>query len=216
MYQNILKDIYLKRCNLAIRALKANGFDAMYVDNSKDALRKVLSLIPEQAKVGIGGSVTIWGIGLLEAIKKQGNDIYAIEKWEGDLSLEEKYLVRKEALLSDIYLTSSNAITLNGQLVNVDGTGNRVAALIFGPKKTIVIAGANKIVDTLEDAFARIRSIACPLNAMRLNLKTPCALTGMCTDCNYSGRMCKVTVILDKKPNLSDITVVLVGESLGF
>jgi len=214
MDQSIFKDIYFKRCQLALTALKANGFKVIYADNSKEALDKVMSLIPREAKVGIGGSVTVRDIGLVEAIKKQNNPIFM--DWGKPLELKEKLKVRKEALTSDVYLTSSNAITLQGQLVNIDGTGNRVSAMIFGPKKVIVVAGVNKLVDTLDEALARIRNIAGPLNAKRLNLNTPCALTGKCTDCNSPDRMCKVTVILEKKPNLSDITIVLVGENLGY
>lgn len=214
MDQSIFKDIYFKRCQLALTALKANGFKVIYADNSKEALDKVMSLIPKEAKVGIGGSVTVRDIGLVEAIKKQNNPIFM--DWGKPLELKEKLKVRKEALTSDVYLTSSNAITLQGQLVSVDGTGNRVSAMIFGPKKVIVVAGANKLVGTLDEALARIKNIACPLNGKRLNLKTPCALTGKCTDCNSPDRMCKVTVILEKKPSLSDITIVLVGENLGY
>jgi len=214
MDQSIFKDIYFKRCQLALTALKANGFKVIYADNSKEALDKVMSLIPKEAKVGIGGSVTVRDIGLVESIVKQNNTIFM--DWGKPLELKEKLKVRKEALTSDVYLTSSNAITLQGQLVSVDGTGNRVSAMIFGPKKVIVVAGANKLVDTLDEALARIRNIAGPLNAKRLNLNTPCALTGKCTDCNSPDRMCKVTVILEKKPNLSDITIVLVGENLGY
>jgi L-lactate utilization protein LutB len=186
-----------------------------YADNAKEALDKVMSLIPKEAKVGIGGSVTIRDIGLVDAIEKQGNTIFM--DWGKPLELKEKLKKRRDALTSDIYLTSSNAITLQGQLVNIDGTGNRVSAMIFGPRKVIIIAGANKLVDTLDEAFARIRNIAGPLNGQRLNLKTPCAMTGKCTiDCDSPDRMCKVTVILEKKPTLSDITIVLVGESLGY
>lgn len=214
MDQNIFKDIYFKRCQLALTALKTNGFEVTYADNSKETLDKVMFLIPKEAKVGIGGSVTVRDIGLVEAIEKQGNTIFM--DWGKPLELKEKLKVRKEALTSDVYLTSSNAITLQGQLVNIDGTGNRVSAMIFGPKKVIIVAGANKLVDTLDEAFARIRNIAGPLNGKRLNLKTPCALTGKCTDCNSPDRMCKVTVILEKKPSLSDITIVLVGENLGY
>jgi len=214
MDQSIFKDIYFKRCQLALTALKANGFKVIYADNSKEALDKVMSLIPREAKVGIGGSVTVRDIGLVESIVKQNNTIFM--DWGKPLELKEKLKVRKEALTSDVYLTSSNAITLQGQLVSVDGTGNRVSAMIFGPKKVIVVAGANKLVGTLDEALARIKNIACPLNGKRLNLKTPCALTGKCTDCNSPDRMCKVTVILEKKPNLSDITIVLVGENLGY
>ena len=214
MDQNIFKDIYFKRCQLALTSLKANGFEVIYADNAKEALDKVMFLIPKEAKVGIGGSVTVRDIGLVEAIEKQGNTIFM--DWGKPLELKEKLKVRKEALNSDVYLTSSNAITLQGQLVNIDGTGNRVSAMIFGPKKVIIVAGANKLVDTLDEAFARIRNIAGPLNGRRLHLKTPCALTGKCTDCNSPDRMCKVTVILEKKPSLSDITIVLVGENLGY
>lgn len=214
MDQSIFKDIYFKRCQLALTALKANGFKVIYADNSKEALDKVMSLIPREAKVGIGGSVTVRDIGLVEAIEKQNNPIFM--DWGKPLELKEKLKVRKEALTIDVYLTSSNAITLQGQLVNIDGTGNRVSAMIFGPKKVIIIAGANKLVGTLDEALARIKNIACPLNGKRLNLNTPCALTGKCTDCNSPDRMCKVTVILEKKPSLSDITIVLVGENLGY
>jgi len=214
MDQSIFKDIYSKRCQLALTALKENGFEAIYADNSKEALDKVMFLIPKEAKVGIGGSVTVRDIGLVEAIEKQGNTIFM--DWRKPIELKEKLKVRKAALTSDVYLTSSNAITLQGQLVNIDGTGNRVSAMIFGPKKVIIVAGANKLVDTLDEAFARIRNITGPLNGKRLNLKTPCALTGKCTDCNSPDRMCNVTVILEKKPNLSDITIVLVGENLGY
>jgi len=214
MDQSIFKDIYFKRCQLALTALKANGFKVIYADNSKEALDKVMSLIPKEAKVGIGGSVTVRDIGLVEAIEKQNNPIFM--DWGKPLELKEKLKVRKEALTSDVYLTSSNAITLQGQLVNIDGTGNRVSAMIFGPKKVIVVAGVNKLVGTLDEALARIKNIACPLNGKRLNLKTPCALTGKCADCNSPDRMCKVTVILEKKPSLSDITIVLVGENLGY
>ncbi|MCJ7656609.1 MAG: lactate utilization protein [Candidatus Atribacteria bacterium] len=214
MDQNIFKDIYFKRCQLALTALKANGFEVLYADNSKEALDKVMSLIPKEAKVGVGGSVTVRDIGLVEAIERQGNTIFM--DWEKPIELKEKIKVRKEALTSDIYLTSSNAITFQGQLVNIDGTGNRVSAMIFGPKKVIIVAGVNKLVDTLDEALARTKNITSPLIGKRLNLKAPCVLTGKCTDCNSPDRMCRVTVILEKKPRLSDITIVLVGENLGY
>lgn len=214
MKNDIFKDIYFKRCQLAKKALETNGFEVIYTDNAKEALEKIISLIPKGAKVGIGGSVTIREIGLVKALEKQKNQIFM--DWGKPLELQEKIKVRKEGLTSDIYLTSSNAITLQGQLVNIDGTGNRVSAMIFGPKKVIVVVGANKLVDTLDDAFARIKNITAPLNAKRLNKNTPCALTGKCNNCNSPDRMCKITVILEKKPNLSDIIIVLVGENLGY
>jgi len=214
MDEDIKKDIYAKRCQLGIKALKNNGFDAEYADNSKEALKKALSMIPKEATVGISGTVTIREIGLVDALEKQGNTIYT--DWNHGLEVEEKLRIRRAGMNSDVYLTSSNAITLNGQLVNIDGTGNRVAAMIFGPKKVIIIAGANKIVDNLDDAFARIKNIACPLNGRRLGLNIPCATAGKCTNCNSPQRMCKVSVVIDKKPHLSDIYIILVGEPLGY
>jgi len=214
MDENIKRDIYQKRCELALKALKANGFQATYVDNSINALQQVMSEIPKEASVGISGTVTVREIGLVDALEKQGNTIYT--DWNNGLDKEEKLRIRRAGNASDIYITSSNAITLNGQLVNIDGTGNRVAAMIFGPKKTIIIAGVNKVVDTLNDAFARSRNIACPLNGRRLGLDIPCALTDKCTDCNLAQRMCRVSVVIDKKPHLSDIIIFLIGEKLGY
>ena len=209
MHEKIKKDIYQKRCELAIKSLKANGFKAEYMDNSGYALEKVISEIPKEATVGISGTVTVREIGLVDALEKQGNTIYT--DWNHGLEKEEKLRIRRAGMNSDFYLTSSN-----GQLVNIDGTGNRVAAMIFGPKKVIIIAGANKIVDNLDDAFARIRNITCPLNAKRLGLNIPCAITGKCINCDSPQRMCKVSVVMEKTPNLSDITILLVGESLGY
>jgi L-lactate utilization protein LutB len=151
---SIYKDVNSKRCQLASIALKKNGFEVLYVDNVKEALDKVMSLIPKEAKVGIGGSVTVREIGLVEAIEKQGNTIFM--DWGKPLELEEKLKIRRATLTCDIFLSSSNAVTLQGQLVNIDGTGNRVSAMIFGPKKVIIIAGANKLVENLDEAFARI------------------------------------------------------------
>lgn len=210
----IIKEIYRERSNIAVKALRKNEFDAFYVDNSEEALIRILSLIPDKAKIGIAGSVTIREIGLFEVLENKDYSIFS--DWGEPRSKAERLKIRKAGLISDIFLTSTNAITLNGQLVNVDGTGNRVAAMIFGPNKVIVVAGANKIVDTLDDAFARIRNIAKPFNGKRLNLNTPCALTGRCTDCSHKERMCKVSTVVEKKPNLSDIVIFIIGETLGF
>jgi L-lactate utilization protein LutB len=210
----IYKDIYKKRCHLAVTALTANGFDAVYADNIQEAYDKAMALIPAGASIGVGGSNTIREVGLVDALEKQGYTVY--QHWKKELTKEEKVEIRKKQLTCDVFLTSSNAITLKGQLLNVDGTGNRVAAMSFGPQKVIIIAGANKIVDTLDDAYARIRNIVAPLNGRRLSYKTPCALAGKCADCKTDERMCNITVIMDRKPRLTDITVILVGEELGY
>ncbi len=214
MDELLLKEFYAKRSKVAVNALKANNFNALFYATKEEAVSKAISFIPKNATVGIGGSISIREIGLLEIINKQGNTVFS--HWEKDLTTEEKLNNRKKSLTCDVYLTSSNAITLNGELVNIDGSGNRIAAMSFGPQKTIIIAGANKLVDTLEEAFARIRNITAPLNGIRLSRKTPCALIGQCTDCDSPERMCNISVVFHKKPNLSDITVILVGESLGY
>lgn len=210
----IYKDIFKKRSEITVKELQKNGFNAFYIDNSKDALVRILSLIPEKATIGIAGSVTIREIGLYDELLVKGYSIFS--DWGEHRSREERIDIRRAGLVSDIFLTSTNAITLKGQLVNVDGTGNRVAAMIFGPKKVFVVAGANKIVDNIEDAHARIRNVAKPLNGKRLKLNTPCSLTGRCIDCSHEDRMCKILTVIEKKPNLSDITVFIIGENLGF
>lgn len=217
MYQlkkNIPKNSYLEKCKILLKSLQNNNFNAFCVENKNEALKKALSLISKDSTVGIGGSVTVREIGLVEAIKKQGNTIFA--DWTEPLELSEKIQLRRLALTSDTYITSSNAITLKGQIVNVDCTGNRVSAMIFGPKKTIIIIGANKIVKDINQAFKRIRDIAGPLNCKRLKLKTPCALTENCTNCDSPDRICNIFVVIEKKPKFSDITIILVAEKLGY
>jgi hypothetical protein len=123
---------------------------------------------------------------------------------------------RRAQLACDVFLSSSNAVTVEGELVNVDGIGNRVAAMIFGPGKVIVVAGWNKIVPDVNAAIQRIRNTAAPLNAKRLELNVPCAKTGYCVDCDVPDNMCRVTTIISRKPRKTDISVVLIAEQLGF
>jgi hypothetical protein len=119
-------------------------------------------------------------------------------------------------MTSDLFLSSVNAVTLNGELVNVDGIGNRVNSTNFGPGKVILIAGCNKIVEDVQEAIKRIKNVAAPLNARRLNIDVPCAKVGRCVDCNTPSRICRVVTIHERKPSLTDILIILVGEELGF
>jgi hypothetical protein len=173
-----------------------------------------LDLIPPDSVVGVGGSITVRELGLIEALQKRGNRV--VQHWQKGLSFDEIIAVERQHLTSEVFLTSSNAITEAGQLVNVDGGGNRVAAMIFGPKKVIVIAGENKIVKDVDAGLERIKRVAAPLNAKRLNLSTPCAVTGVCTDCDIPERICNITTIIHRKSEETDITIILVGETLGF
>jgi hypothetical protein len=200
--------------NRAVTALQKNNFSAKYVKDKQAALAEILALIPPQDTIGIGGSSTIQELGLLNKLNSQGNTIYN-HNIPG-LSKEESLALRHKELASDTFITSSNAITLDGKLVNVDGSGNRVAAMIFGPKKVIVIVGVNKIVADVEAAERRIETQAAPPNCKRLNLPNPCVKTGVCMDCELPTRICNITTILRKKPPTIDMHVIIIGESLGF
>lgn len=212
---NKIKDWHNKTLGeKVVKALQKNFFNAIYLNKAEEAAKYILDNIKEGYKVGLGGSDTIKSLNIQEKIEALGSEILDHNK-EG-LSPEEKLNIRREQLLSDVFLCSSNAVTLNGELVNVDGTGNRVAAMTFGPKKVIVVVGINKICKDEEAAFDRIKMYAAPLNTKRLGLDTPCTLTGLCMDCKNENRICKIYSVLKKKPHLTDITVLVVGESLGY
>ncbi|MDH5713407.1 MAG: lactate utilization protein [Candidatus Bathyarchaeota archaeon] len=195
-----------------LAALERNGFQTFFVSTRAEALDKVLSLIPTHANVGIGGSVTLREIDLIDALASRGNTVF--QHW----SQPEENLraIMMKQLNSDVFLASSNAVTEDGRLVNIDKAGNRVVAMIFGPRKVILVIGVNKIVKDLEEGILRARNVAAPMNARRRGDKTPCATTGVCTDCETPDRLCRVITIMEKKPSRTDVAVILVGEELGF
>lgn len=201
-----------KRIENTIKALKNNNFKARYFDDSKTAFNVLLNEISVSDKVGIGGSMTISELGLPKALVDRGNTVYF--HWL-ETTPEGMDNARRNASTADVYLTSTNALTEKGQLVNIDGTGNRVTAMVFGPKKVYVVCGVNKITEDIDGAMKRIKENTYK-NARRLNLKTPCAITGKCNDCNSPQRMCNVTTIIEKKPSKIDIEVIIIGESLGY
>lgn len=201
------------RCNTALEALEKHEFDARFFINGEDAVEAVLQVIPPEAQVGSGGSWTLRQIGIYDALRARGNTVYCHDP---DMSFEEAMQTRRRALASPFYLSSSNAITMTGELVNVDGMGNRVAGLSFGPSTVIVIAGYNKLVEDAEDGLRRIREVAAPANTRRYDLDTPCVKKGECGDCSRPGRICRITTIISRRPLVTDFKVFLVGESLGF
>ncbi|SMC34948.1 lactate utilization protein [Sporomusa malonica] len=197
-----------------VEALQKNRFASAYFQTAQEALEQLFSAIPANATVGIGGSWTLIQLELVEKLEARGNTVFCHHK--PGLSPEEVLDIRRKQLTCDVFLTSTNAITEDGRLVNTDATGNRVAAMIFGPKKVIILAGVNKIVDTLNEAQERIRTTAAPLNNKRLNRPNPCVKTGYCVDCQGPTRLCNVTTIIHKRPPASDIHVWVVGEELGY
>ena len=197
-----------------VKALTGNGFSATYCKTAKEAATAILDQIPNEATVGMGGSWTVGELGLPDELAARGNKV--LNHGKAGLSKEEKNEIRRQQLTCDVFLTGTNAVTMDGEMINVDGTGNRVAAMIYGPHKVIVVVGINKIVQNLTAAMERIQSIAAPINNKRLGLPNPCTKTGECMDCQGPTRICNVTTILHKQPLLSDIHVFIVGENLGF
>jgi L-lactate utilization protein LutB len=202
-----------KQSERAINALKKNNFEALYVSDAKAALEEVMKRIPDGAMVGAGGSVTLTQIGLLDALKNRKIQlILPLQQARND---EEKLELFRKCFSADIFLSSTNAVTEDGKLYNVDATGNRVGAMFIGPKKTIIVCGVNKMVKDLEAAEKRVREWAAPQNAKRLGKKTPCVETGVCSDCSSPDRICNIYVSLAKKPARTEVVVILVGENLG-
>lgn len=197
-----------------VKALEKNNFQAYYVADRTAATEKALSLIPTGATVGVGGSWTLKELGIPDQLEKDGHTVYDHNK--PGFTMEEANSLRRKELLCDVFISSTNAVTLDGQLVNTDGNGNRVAAMSFGPKKVVVIVGINKIVSDLDAAMERIEMYAAPINNKRLSRPNPCTVTGMCMDCQGATRICNITSILHKKPPMIEFHVIIVGEELGF
>lgn len=193
-------------------ALEKRGFQVLRAATKADAARLLLQLIPEDATIGVGGSMTIRELGVTEALKTAGHSVawHWLPETPGGVAFP-------AAHAADVYLCSANAITRDGQLVNIDGTGNRVAAMIHGPKHVIAVAGCNKLVDGgYPQALARIKREACPPNAKRLSLPFPCGLTGKCDPAACPGGFCNVITIQEHPTGKRPYTVILVDEPLGY
>jgi len=203
----------INRIERTRKALERNGFRTLFVTDAKSAIKAIMDMIPAGATVGIGGSVTLHQIGFFEEIKSHRREL--INPFGKDITLEQRDQLSRKIFSCDYFVCGTNAVTEEGHLFNIDNTGNRVAAMVFGPKKTIIVCGVNKIAKDMEEARKRVWGKAAPMNAKRLGRKTPCADTGVCTDCNSSDRICNISVELLKKPARSDILVLLVGEPLG-
>lgn len=201
-----------------VEALKKRHFDAVFCKTKEEALRKALDYISNEDIVAWGGSVTLEEIGLTEYLENNG---YKTINRDKAPSSEAKLKCAQDSFLSDIFLMSANAISEDGQLINIDGLGNRVAALAFGPKSVIVIAGMNKVSKTLEDAYIRARTYAAPCNLQRINdvygkCSTPCSVTGSCSDCKSTDSICSQILTTRLCRPAGRIKVILVNEELGY
>ncbi len=204
---------YDKRAQVLIKNLQSRHFEAYYCETREEALNKALALIPAGSSVGWGGALSAQQIGLLDAIN--AGDYQAIDR-DKTSTPEERDAAQRRCLSADYFITGANALSLDGQMVNIDGNGNRVAAIIYGPKYVVVIAGMNKVCADLESAVIRARTVAAPMNKQRFALQTPCEVTGACADCKSEGCICNQIVITRNSKPAGRIKFVLVGEDLGF
>ena len=203
---------YEKRGQILVKNLQSRHFEAYYCANKEQALQKALELIPEGASVGWGGAMTCQQIGLLDAVRA-GN--YQELDRDAVSTIEEKNAIARQCLGADVFLTGANGLSLDGQMVNIDGSGNRVAAIIYGPQTVLVVAGMNKVTDSLEEAVRRARTVAAPSNQQRFLRNVPCTVTGTCGDCQSEECICNQIVITRHCRPVGRIKFILVGEELG-
>ena len=208
------KQYYENVAATIIKNLEKRRMNGFYCADKESAIAKVLELMPAGSSVGWGGSMTLKDNGFFDAIV-DANAYQVIDRDTAKTKEEEKKIY-SEICAANVFLMSTNAITLDGELVNVDGRGNRVSFLCYGPDKVIVVAGMNKVVTDVEDGIKRVRNMAAPPNCVRLNKKTPCAVTGTCADCLSPDCICAQTVVTRLSFYPGRINVILVGEELGY
>ncbi len=196
-----------------IKKLESRNMEGYYFDDSKSCIDKILSMMPSESIVSWGGSQSVIESGMMDALHKNN---YKLIDRASATTPDEQRSVFAQAIMSDYYFMSTNAITMDGELMNIDGNGNRAACLIHGPKHVMIIAGRNKVVEDLEFAESRIRNVASPANAKRLGRQTPCNFTGRCGDCLSSECMCNQIIITRRSGHTGRIKVFLINEDLGY
>jgi len=197
-----------------VEALRKNRFEADFFETREETAKAVVDFIQPGMRVAFGGSQTAKQLNLQQLVSDKGAAI--LDHNAAGLSDEEKMEVMRQQQICDVFICSSNAISLQGELFNIDGHGNRVAAMSFGPRRVIVVSGVNKLVADEEAAWERLRTIAAPINFKRLNRPNPCAKHGVCMNCNLPTRGCNIYVATRRRPSLTDFSVFIVNESLGF
>jgi hypothetical protein len=210
---------FTKQLESVLEKLKKNRFDATLVDSIEAACKKILEIVPPEATVGVANSVTVRQLGIVKALQERGTTtLDPVAPSYGLAEFKEETIMPtllKATLGSDVFISGTNAITEDGKLVNVDGLGNRVAGIMFGARLSIVVVGRNKLVKNVDAAIHRIRNTITPTLTKRRELPLPCAKAGKCVDCSMPERACNVTVIIEKKPPLTDLRVILVNDDLG-
>lgn len=210
------KEIYKRQAQEVIKNLRRRNIEGIYCKDKYGAITTICKMIPKGAVVGLGGSTTIVESGLVDALRTL--DAELLDRYREGIPSAEIYEMRKRGLTADVFIASSNAITHDGKLVNEDGLGNRVSSIIFGPEKVILMVGMNKLVPTVEDGIKRIKTIAAPLNSIRFGVDTPCSHTGICDEenCLPPTRICNQLTIIEANAVAERISVILVGEDMGY
>jgi L-lactate utilization protein LutB len=201
-----------------INSLTKKNINAYFAETKIAAFELILTFLKENMTIASGNSLTLRQIGIFDYLASSENPYFCfINQFEPGITPEENLKIRKQGLTADLYLSSANAITEDGKICNIDGKGNRVAALMFGPEKVIIVVGKNKIVKDEHEAWERIRRTAAPLTAKRLKRTTPCTVVGICQNCNSPERICRAYSMIDgQMPQDKDrIHVIIVGEDLG-
>lgn len=197
-----------------IEALEKNNMNGYLVENEEELIDKIKEIVSEGSMVACGGSISLFETGVIDHLR---SDRYKfLDRYKEGLTKEEIVKIYKEAFFADAYFSSSNAITEDGQLYNVDGNGNRVVALLYGPEKVIIICGINKIVPTLDDAIKRNKTVSAPANAKRLNKNTPCTKVGYCMNCNSKERICSEYTVIKRQSIKGRIHVIFLNKEIGY
>ncbi len=203
-----------KRVARTIANLERHNFSAVFVTNESELHAKIQEWVSENSTVAVGDSMTLFETGIIELLRNGKYNF--LDKYRAEITREEKKQIYRRSFSADTFLCSTNALTEEGELYNIDGNGSRVAAMIYGPEQVIVVAGINKIVKDLEEAEKRARNHAAPLDAQRLNKNTPCASLGYCVDCKSDERICNDFVVIKRQFTKGRIKVIIVGKALGY
>lgn len=203
-----------KRIEKTIKSLESNNMNGYFVKDKKELIETIEKIVDKGSVVSCGGSMTLFETGIIDYLR-EGRYTF-LDRYEDGLSKEDTKEIFRKSFFADAYFTSTNAITENGELYNVDGNGNRVAAMMYGPDKVIVIVGSNKIVKNESEAIERVKSIVAPANTKRLNRKTPCATTGMCANCSSPDRICDNYTTIKRQVQKDRMHIIFINENLGY
>jgi hypothetical protein len=214
--QDPKKTIYARKAETVIKALARQNIEAQYYDTKEQAIAAICKMIPAGKTVGLGGSTTVVESGLADALREL--DINLLDRYKAGVTSQQQFDMRIQGLTSHVFIASSNAITMDGKIVNEDGLGNRVASMIFGPEKVILMVGCNKIVPTMDDAISRIKNVCAPFNSIRFNVDTPCSRLGFCDadNCTPPKRICSQIAIIESNAIAGRMNIIFVGEDLGY